>query len=179
MAHLETRIGNYPEIEAEQRSTSMSTYNLSRQSRLDLKRFRNHLLTIPNAGQKFDMGRWAYSKKSKNNVIEELKEPSCNTAGCGLGHACTIPQFRRRGLELRYAHNDGTFWNFEPEYEDRNGVVWVGILAGKEFFGISLSAAEWLFRPASYNRWNPWKITVEMLVERIDYLLENDGSIPD
>lgn len=152
--------------------------SLTPQNRRDLERFRDYLRAIPRRRyKKFDMSHWAecntadkfvYGEFSERDLLRELREPSCNTSACALGYACSMPQFRRRGLRL-HVEDDGTGY---PVYGTEEG-TW----AGCAFFGIEHEAAAWLFDPIYYMTPTP-DITPKMVAKRIDYLLKHDGATP-
>ncbi len=84
----------------------------------------DHLDTVPK--REFDMAYW-----------------KCGTTACAIGHACSIPSFRRAGLKLVGAqiYDDGApYIQHYPEFDDE-----VGFDAAANFFDIDDREAESLF----------------------------------
>lgn len=104
---------------------------------------------------------------------------TCETAACALGTACQIPEFQAAGLGLELCNAD------DDDETDENGnrlfhgfPVFAGLSgfrAGSSFFGISYSAAMYLFDPDYYKG----KVKPTDVALRIDYLLAHDGEPPD
>lgn len=117
------------------------------------------LETIPS--KKFDMAGWMYSKKLKSEDFKVIKtlpnhlhyygtyqdavvvEPlHCKTAGCALGWAATMPEFKKRGLKL-VGESDRPL--ALPTIITKDGSVYSGFEVAEKLFGISMSSAEFLF----------------------------------
>ena len=62
----------------------------------------------------------------------------CGTTACALGHACSIPSFRKAGLRMRSDPVDENYY-----YPDFNGME--GLEAASEFFDIDFEGACSLF----------------------------------
>lgn len=64
---------------------------------------------------------------------------TCGATACALGHACTIPHFKRNGLHLCIGDYP------TPTYQSRTG-----FMAGATFFGLSYDQAVYLFDSDRY-----------------------------
>jgi hypothetical protein len=116
-----------------------------------LKKLREHLLNnVPE--ERFCMGTWC-------------RESECGTAACAWGHACSIPSFRRAGLQL-LADPDIKYEEtrcFFPTYQGYHGYE-----AAEQFLGISYMEACWLFDPLRYP---VLQVLPNHVAERIDQLV--------
>lgn len=84
--------------------------------------------------RRFDYETWGRSKKTTDTLAVDR----CGTAGCALGWACSMPEFRKLGLRLYY--REGFLF---PSY---NGTVGTDALAvGGTAFGTHASCE--LFYP--------------------------------
>jgi hypothetical protein len=108
----------------------------------------------------FDMGDWVY----------RCDESSCGTAGCAMGWAGMIPEFRRAGLKAKFenGYSSGIVelvpttaldkktrddvlsrglatWRWNDDHLPEH---WFGDNAGEVFFGLTQAEAERLFFPA-------------------------------
>jgi hypothetical protein len=121
------------------------------------------LLEVPEA--RFDLEHWAYEDvdgfRRTNVSVEELTE-NCNTVGCAVGWATTIPSFRKAGLRLR---------NGVPIWDGCGGMPECGV---KEFFGLTDREEFRLFYSQGYVR-NGWNVTPRMVARKIFFLLRARG----
>lgn len=87
------------------------------------------------------------------------KRSNCTTTACAIGHACSIPSFRRAGLGLKVHETDSDgFTTYYPVFK-HHSAVW----AVESFFGLTNYQAEELFYPSYY----PEKATPKMVARRI------------
>lgn len=94
--------------------------------RLDrLETLAKHLETVP--PETFNLGSW-----------------KCGTTACAMGHACSIPSFRRAGLRLEKEMEWGEAV-FIPSFKCEQDFD-----AAQRFFGISQSDSYHLFDPMEY-----------------------------
>lgn len=156
---------------------------------MKLKRKRlKHLIKILKAVPEdhFDMGRWGYYDSEKHG---------CKTAGCALGWAASDPKFRKKGLTLRSPDisrgnvpplgdiieangqnlplNISDYHSFEPVDTNTDASEYS---AAVSFFGLSIYQSKYLFSPSLYPCEGS-KITPEMVIERIQNLLDKKGTI--
>jgi hypothetical protein len=102
-----------------------------------------HLRKVP--VERFDMKRWA-----------------CGTTACAMGHACTIPSFRRAGLRLVEDFGWGTITMSTIAF----GKI-LGMQAAAELFDISYLTANRLFHAGNYPKPNPTPAEVAERIERL------------
>jgi hypothetical protein len=116
-----------------------------------------HLRTVKR--KQFDMCFWVSARNTTPT--------DCGSAGCALGHACTIPSLRRAGLKL-----DDTVPCFRP-----HGFYYpvYGYDAGKKVFDLSFEEAHYLFNPDSYDTNDPQKITPITVARRIEQFVKRGG----
>lgn len=107
-----------------------------------LQKLADHLRTVPAA--KLDMNIW-----------------SCGTSACAMGHACTIPSFKRAGLRLVRLENAEGKEHFYPDFKGASDFG-----AAEEFFDIKYSVAEHLFSSFEY-RGRPSPATVAKRIESV------------
>jgi hypothetical protein len=94
------------------------------------------LLKLADFLQKLPRNKFDYS----NWVGEGATEKSCETTGCALGWAASMPEFRKLGLQLI---DDGGF-NFVPGFKGQQGFLY----ASGQVFALNTSEATHLFTPA-------------------------------
>lgn len=165
----------------------------------------NHLITVLEgviaSNKAFNLSGWAQHKKLGDddiathfNTVGDLKE-TCGTACCALGYAALDPVFVNQGLRLHievYNEKSGDWSGVYPEsIEAFNKVMRrrnvdfgdVDIVfndessswAAAKFFGIETEAANQLFMPYRYPT-DATPITPEMVIERIQQVIANDGA---
>lgn len=106
----------------------------------------NYLESVPE--ERFFMNQWA-------------SDPECRTAGCAIGHACQIPEFKKAGLELIRVSG-----YLIPAYGDF--IDWGAVAA---FFDITGNEAESMFLPSRYVRSKGRLIKPTEVVTRIRALV--------
>lgn len=130
---------------------------------------------------RFDMGIWWSDKEEYWDADHEVMLRTydeaygdCGTAGCLIGHACSIPEFREAGLSMV-----ATTFGYQPNYQG-----WTDFDAAGRFFGLTYTQAHNLFSPAS--RWYSSRtsngrndVTVEMVIEQLDSILKEERARRD
>ena len=117
------------------------------------------------AQEEFDMRTWCGSEWHPWGGKEDL---SCGTVACALGHATTIPEFKKLGLRLvRRLANHWAGW-----IELDQGIKGTshGFSAGAELFGLSINQSEWLFSAVSYDA---AVVSPAMVADRIIELIDH------
>jgi hypothetical protein len=92
-----------------------------------------HLVTVPSG--LFSMREWVHDLDRDNGYNQPI---GCGTAGCAMGHASAILEFRALGLTLNGVVG-------VPEYDGRYAYE-----AAAHFFGFSYNVAVHLFSEGSY-----------------------------
>ena len=120
-----------------------------------------HLKNVSN--KKFNLGYWVgheynYERTSNVEIVKAVCDHSCGTTACALGHAASIPSFRRAGLKY-FVEYDGA----DILYKNSHNFV-----AGEHFFNISLEDSRYLFSPDEYNNGRKGKSYV---IRRIEALI--------
>lgn len=105
-----------------------------------LLKLADHLETVQR--RLFDMLAWGHDN-------------CCKTVCCALGHACSIPSFRRAGLRLKADRRwvDGRGRRnatYDVVFHDDFDQVLRGFAAAEKFFGLSDREAAFLFAAFSY-----------------------------
>ncbi len=108
-------------------------------------------------GQRFDMKTWGrVGTPTEPTLLQRVfgrAEPDCGTAACAIGwamHHGVFPQLIRRrkttteGLNTVYDH-------MVPAYVSPTGATKIDWEAVVEFFGLTASAATYLFSQTSYS----------------------------
>jgi hypothetical protein len=112
---------------------------------------------------RFDYGHWVGAHwKGKADL-------SCGTSACAAGWATTIPEFRRRGLNLVHdanqMHDDyGGHVVFYDGYVYRSGISAVA-----RFFGLDFEDARMLFAP----HYGEPTHSAEFVADKIDHFIES------
>lgn len=96
----------------------------------------DYLATVPK--KHFDLDSWVHIDGGE---FEDgrITKVGCDTTCCAFGWACSIPSFRKAGLQLDM---DYEIPMFKGEQE---------VDAATEFFKITFSQAVWLFAPREYS----------------------------
>lgn len=128
----------------------------------------------------FFIGTWATTKVADGDLPHRHPKPGeCGTVGCAIGWATVC--FPRSRLRLRYPKSrisDGYITTADIIYKCSDGTELMDFPAAAKAFGISYSAACWLFMPGCYNM--PMaSVTPQMVANRIERLVENKGQPPD
>jgi hypothetical protein len=117
-------------------------------------------------------------------VTADQLDNACGTTACALGHAATIPEFRRKGLRLEFIFEANDYYNEGLTV----GVVDSGVIlrkgdetfhdfeAGEIFFGLSSEEAEELFSGNGYPVINVQGAHVSAKIAEI---LENHGHVAE
>jgi len=161
----------------------------------------NHLITVlegvERAKKRFDLTSWVSNKIDVDTCSGEkpVVAEACGTSACALGYAALDPVFQAEGLgfEVAFADQFGKcrtemvkdiasfnkaikapdFWRMDPIFGDREG-----LLAAREFFGITISAAGYLFDPETYDDGNSRPVLPSEVIERVREVMDNDGDSP-
>jgi hypothetical protein len=109
-----------------------------------------YLRTVP--PKRFDYRHWV------GRDWKGAPDLSCGTTACALGHAASMPAFRKLGLHLKRASSGETFVALRGLR--RRGWAWyldASIQAGAKIFGLAPEEARFLFLPDEplYNRHAP------------------------
>ena len=108
--------------------------------------------------------------KTGVNTYKKVVEPNhCQTVGCAMGWATTIPEFKAAGLRLIQNDNSGQGDAILQYRNPENGFTYMTISAISEFFSIQHGNAKVLFVPLYYEfeeTMNPLAVA-----DRIDKLL--------
>lgn len=107
----------------------------------------------------FDIGSWGRwsdppryisDKTTETAFIKKVRDRSCGTTACVVGHAATIPAFRRAGLCLEPDICSDVVFEviFNPPKSSQS---YRGIDAAEQFFKLSFEDASYLFMPNSYH----------------------------
>lgn len=113
-----------------------------------------YLKNVPR--RKFDMKYWV-GNADRSDPTKCLVSPECGTTGCAMGHAATIPSFKRDGLRLKASWEHGKIF---PHYRNNEGFG-----AAADFFDISFRDSCYLFDPDEYDRYSP---TPKHVAKRIE-----------
>ena len=97
------------------------------------------LRTVPE--KKFDLTSW---RDSHRTTDDELRDPTCNTAACAVGWACSLPEFKAEGLGFKGGP-------YQSHGELGNTYGWPAV---REFFFLDSEQANYLFDFSSYERNN-------------------------
>lgn len=85
-------------------------------------------------------------KKVKGNPTWSVHK-ACGTVACAVGHAPSIPEFKKAGLKLGVSDQDEENGGvLQPVYKDLDG--WEAV---EKFFGIDSATAEALFLGTKYE----------------------------
>lgn len=129
----------------------------------------DYLDTLPRSS--LNMGQWFRERRAKvdgdegfvrakkvdnktsisADKIRDLTVNDCGFAACAVGHACSIPAFRKAGLKMTAHGNIGGYGDrddliaFGPEYKNS-----AGFNAVEDFFNLGNCDAYSLFGPTSY-----------------------------
>jgi hypothetical protein len=105
---------------------------------------------------KFDLGKWmastgatmslddAFTKITTNEDHLVLEPKFCQTHGCIMGWATTIPEFKKEGLHLSTCNPYSVIVTISFEGKE-------DFFAAASFFNITVRDAEYLFSPESYD----------------------------
>lgn len=85
----------------------------------------------------------------KWNIFEPVK---CQTAGCALGWAATIPSFKRAGLVLGDNCENTTSLDVLLLSKDRKKIEAIDFEAAEKFFDIPMQDAYYFFDPGKYDK---------------------------
>ena len=96
--------------------------------------------------KKFFFGSWA---TDQNDIYRKPDLNVCGTTACALGWAGSMPEFRKRGLKLKWSDDNSMGW-VELSNKD-GGEPLMSEYAGAEFFGLSNHEADELFIPSFSN----------------------------
>lgn len=124
--------------------------------------------------QSFDITGWVTYRNLNEEQREDLRQtavnmeedkfweqlPDCNFAGCAVGWATRIPEFKEAGFSI----------SAYPLYEGRQN--WEAVM---EFFGISNSEARYLFAGSEYST---YPVEPAMVSKRIKEFLEDIREEP-
>lgn len=98
---------------------------------------------------KFNFGAWGASNIGATDLNV------CGTTACALGWAASMPEFRKRGLKLQWSVATVGPGDKESEavvvLKDKDGQLYNGEDAGREFFGLTSDEADYLFLPKGYG----------------------------
>lgn len=149
-----------------------------RQRIVGVKRLHTLVLYLKSqvAAENFDLAYWAniHKKAVKRLNLQENygKEPvraievhECGTTACALGHAATIPEFKRKGLSI--VCQAGLNFNIAYRNPSKNEVVY-DIEAAEHFFYLISDEASSIFYPESYGR----DRTKQAVINRIEAQIE-------
>jgi hypothetical protein len=118
-----------------------------------LLRLADHLDTVKN--EDFDLTTWHRNRGS------------CGTVACAVGHACTIPSFRRAGLFLKPVDDYYHVSDAEPSLKGCSSVM----ETLREFFGIDDTTIDQLFMPSAYEGC-PTKVTPRRVAKQIRRMVD-------
>lgn len=112
--------------------------------------------------KKFDLDSWVDNEESRTDqgIVKDLADASCGTTACALGHAGSIPSFRRAGL--RY---DVRWYVAAVSYGINKGFD-----AGQEFFHLTEEESFYLFDPDKYPE---GKRSKGYVIKHIDKQIKN------
>ena len=114
-----------------------------------LKTLAAFLLTVPE--EKFDLSVWV-------KLTRDTPSPECGFAGCAVGWAAQIPEFKALGFGL------GGILESCPEFEGRHS--WQAV---EDFFGLRFNDCANLFTSVAYNEYHA---TPKEVSERITQYLK-------
>lgn len=94
-------------------------------------------------------------------------EPNvCQTAGCAIGWATTIPAFKRAGLRLIYNYDSGAQETYPAIVKNGKVVAsWFG--AAQKLFGLTKDEAKILFDWVHYSSSDPSPKTVSKRIRKV------------
>lgn len=118
--------------------------------------------------------------KSKSKIVQKLKAKNripvvpveCQTAGCAVGWACTIPEFNKLGFYLTVDYLNST--QSSLSYIDKDGELHTGCLAAEEFFDIGVAQFDYLFCTNSYK--STEASSPKAVAKRIRKFVKNNGE---
>ena len=143
------------------------------------------LRSVAAAEKQFDMSQWL-----------DVSSHGCGSSACAFGYACLDPAFQAQGLRLEFEHRypnedigearrftvasvadfnlvRNRLGRFDPVFGDYNSFD-----AAAVFYGITVSAATFLFDPDTYTGPSRYgAITPEDVIERINVVIERGGIL--
>jgi|TARA_Y100000310_G_scaffold262645_1_gene272374 hypothetical protein len=130
-----------------------------KQTFTDLNRWADFLEDVPDGN--FCMATW---KSGYDPLNINKMDGGCGTTACAGGWATVIPQFKRRGLVLKWHDNTDAFVMCFKHYRGYDAIA--------EFFGISDGRAMCICAPGYYDA-EASTITIADVVQRINEVIKD------